>query len=76
MKANLQALIACKLYKSMAHEAGQDDIASEVAQELKNYARYQTPMTNHLKIVNKLKCRFILSILLNESRGIDVIEYD
>ena len=42
----------------MAHEAGQDDIASEVAQELKNYARYETPVTDPLRIVNKPKCRF------------------
>ena len=42
----------------MAHEAGQDDIASEVAQELKSYARYETPVTDPLRIVNKPKCRF------------------
>jgi transient receptor potential cation channel subfamily M protein 3 len=35
----LQALVACKLLKSMAHEAEQDDLEIDVSQELRAYAR-------------------------------------
>ena len=35
----LQALIACKLYKSMAHEAAQDDLEIDISEEIKGHAR-------------------------------------
>ncbi|XP_074651257.1 transient receptor potential cation channel subfamily M member 3-like [Tubulanus polymorphus] len=34
-----KALVACKLYKSMAHEAAQDDLEVELSDELKAYAK-------------------------------------
>lgn len=34
-----KALVACKLYKAMAHEAAEDDLDTEIYDELKNYAK-------------------------------------
>ena len=34
-----QALVAFKLYKSMAHEAAQDDLEVDISEEFKGYAR-------------------------------------
>ena len=33
-------MIVCKLYKSMAHEAEQDDLEIDVAEEIKACARW------------------------------------
>ena len=33
-----QALLACKLYKAMAHEADQDDLEVDISDELRKYA--------------------------------------
>ena len=34
-----QALVACKLYKSMAHEAAQDDLEIDISDELRGFAK-------------------------------------
>ena len=34
-----QALMACKLYRGMAHEADQDDLEIEIPDEIRNYAK-------------------------------------
>lgn len=34
-----KSLIACKLYKAMAHEAAEDDLDTEIYDELKTYAK-------------------------------------
>ena len=34
----LQALMACKLFKSMAHEADQDDLEIEIPEKIRTYA--------------------------------------
>ncbi|KAK9736430.1 hypothetical protein QE152_g12513 [Popillia japonica] len=38
-EALAKALIACKLYKAMAHEAAEDDMETEVYEELRAYAK-------------------------------------
>lgn len=35
----LKALMACKLYKAMAHEADQDDLEVDISDELRAYAK-------------------------------------
>ena len=34
-----QALMACKLYRAMAHEAAQDDLEVDISDELRSYAK-------------------------------------
>lgn len=34
-----KSLVACKLYKAMAHEAAEDDLDTEIYDELRNYAK-------------------------------------
>lgn len=34
-----KSLVACKLYKAMAHEAADDDLDTEIYEELRNYAK-------------------------------------
>ena len=34
-----KSLVACKLYKAMAHEAADDDLDTEIYDELRNYAK-------------------------------------
>lgn len=38
-EALAKALVACKLYKAMAHEAAEDDMETEVYEELRSYAK-------------------------------------
>lgn len=38
-EALAKALVACKLYKAMAHEAAEDDLETEIYEELRNYAK-------------------------------------
>lgn len=38
-EALAKALVACKLYKAMAHEAAEDDMETEVYEELRSYGR-------------------------------------
>ncbi|XP_014671784.1 PREDICTED: transient receptor potential cation channel trpm-like [Priapulus caudatus] len=38
-EAMAKALVACKLYKALAHEAAQDDLEVDVCEELREYAR-------------------------------------
>jgi transient receptor potential cation channel subfamily M protein 3 len=38
-EALAKSLVACKLYKSMAHEAADDDLDTEIYDELRNYAK-------------------------------------
>ena len=38
-EALAKALVACKLYKAMAHEAAEDDMETEVYEELRNYGK-------------------------------------
>lgn len=34
-----QALVACKLYRAMAHEADQDDLEIELSEEFRSYSK-------------------------------------
>ncbi|XP_069671775.1 transient receptor potential cation channel trpm isoform X1 [Periplaneta americana] len=38
-EALAKALVACKLYKAMAHEAAEDDLETEIYEELRNYGK-------------------------------------
>lgn len=38
-EALAKALVACKLYKAMAHEAAEDDMETEVYEELRAYGK-------------------------------------
>uniref|UniRef100_A0A1B6CRP1 Ion transport domain-containing protein n=2 Tax=Clastoptera arizonana TaxID=38151 RepID=A0A1B6CRP1_9HEMI len=38
-EALAKSLIACKLYKAMAHEAAEDDLETEIYEELRNYGK-------------------------------------
>ncbi|XP_037922702.1 transient receptor potential cation channel trpm isoform X4 [Hermetia illucens] len=38
-EALAKSLVACKLYKAMAHEAAEDDLDTEIYDELRNYAK-------------------------------------
>ncbi|XP_033608000.1 transient receptor potential cation channel trpm isoform X2 [Cryptotermes secundus] len=38
-EALAKALVACKLYKAMAHEAAEDDLETQIYEELRNYGK-------------------------------------
>lgn len=38
-EALAKSLVACKLYKAMAHEAADDDLDTEIYEELRCYAK-------------------------------------
>ena len=38
-EALAKALVACKLYKAMAHEAAEDDLEAEIYEELRSYGK-------------------------------------
>jgi transient receptor potential cation channel subfamily M member 3 len=38
-EALAKSLVACKLYRAMAHEAAEDDLETEIFEELRNYAK-------------------------------------
>lgn len=38
-EALAKSLVACKLYKAMAHEAAEDDLDTEIYEELRSYAK-------------------------------------
>ncbi|XP_059478668.1 transient receptor potential cation channel trpm isoform X6 [Neocloeon triangulifer] len=38
-EALAKSLVACKLYKAMAHEAAEDDLETEIYEELRNYGK-------------------------------------
>lgn len=38
-EALAKALVACKLYKALAHEAAEDDMETEVYEELRSYGK-------------------------------------
>lgn len=38
-EALAKSLVSCKLYKAMAHEAAEDDLETEIYEELRNYGK-------------------------------------
>lgn len=38
-EALAKSLVSCKLYKAMAHEAAEDDLDTEIYEELRSYAK-------------------------------------
>lgn len=49
-EALAKALVACKLYKAMAHEAAEDDMETEVYEELRSYGKEFENIGNYLKL--------------------------
>lgn len=48
-EALAKSLVACKLYKAMAHEAAEDDMETEVYEELRHYGKeFETKGMWHL----------------------------
>lgn len=54
-EAIAKALVAAKLYKALAHEAADDDLETEVYEELKGYAK-EFEVLGKCKIWAFLKC--------------------
>lgn len=52
-EAIAKALVAAKLYKALAHEAADDDLETEVYEELKGYAKEFEALGN-LSSVNQV----------------------
>lgn len=53
-EALAKSLVACKLYKAMAHEAAEDDMETEVYEELRHYGKeFETKGEDH-KNINSL----------------------
>lgn len=60
-EALAKSLVACKLYKAMAHEAAEDDMETEVYEELRHYGKeFETKG-------NSLSTTFIIIPLANGS---------
>lgn len=51
-EALAKSLVACKLYKAMAHEAAEDDMETEVYEELRHYGKEFENKGNYL-LLNK-----------------------
>lgn len=55
-EAIAKALVAAKLYKALAHEAADDDLETEVYEELKGYAKeFETLGKHQLQAVMECK---------------------
>lgn len=60
-EALAKSLVSCKLYKAMAHEAAEDDLETEIYEELRNYGKEFESMGeyNHVSIplrINVTQC--------------------
>lgn len=40
-EAMVKAVVACKLYRAMAHEAKQSNMVDDTSEELKKYSKYE-----------------------------------
>lgn len=40
-EAMAKALVACKLYKGMAHECSESELVDDISQDLENNSRYE-----------------------------------
>lgn len=40
-EAMVKAVVACKLYRAMAHEAKQSNMVDDTSEELKTYSKYE-----------------------------------
>lgn len=59
-EALAKSLVACKLYKAMAHEAAEDDMETEVYEELRHYGKEFENKGNFLKFYVLDKKKFNL----------------
>lgn len=55
-EALAKALVACKLYKAMAHEAAEDDMETEIYEELRSYGK-------EFEVIGKMAIKFRIFIL-------------
>lgn len=44
-EAMVKAVVACKLYKAMAHEAKQSNMVDDTSEELKKYSKYESSIS-------------------------------
>lgn len=59
-EALAKSLVACKLYKAMAHEAAEDDLDTEIYEELRSYAKeFESKGRSWLSVV---KCLISLTL--------------
>ncbi|KFQ64067.1 Transient receptor potential cation channel subfamily M member 6, partial [Phaethon lepturus] len=50
-EAMVKAVVACKLYRAMAHEAKQSNMVDDTSEELKKYSKYEFSL--HFKVLEK-----------------------
>lgn len=58
-EALVKSLAACKLYKAMAHEAAEDDLETEIYDELRNYAKVFEDICMNIHIFINIHIIFI-----------------
>lgn len=60
-EAMVKAVVACKLYRAMAHEAKQSNMMDDTSEELKKYSKYEFSLFLNpqgvLKISDSADCR-------------------
>lgn len=63
-EAMAKALVACKLYKAMAHESSQSELVDDIFQDLENNSRYVLEEQGLVWGVRRLKmpCMYIQGI--------------
>lgn len=62
-EALAKSLVACKLYKAMAHEAAEDDLETEIYEELRNYGKeFETTGEKSLHSLNIYISWFLIAI--------------
>lgn len=65
-EAIAKALVAAKLYKALAHEAADDDLETEVYEELKGYAKeFEALGEGQLLVLLEYEHFFIVNITIN-----------
>jgi hypothetical protein len=60
-EALAKSLVACKLYRAMAHEAAEDDLETEIFEELRNYGKEFENIGMFIKRSFLVRCSIILS---------------
>jgi len=56
-EAMVKAVVACKLYRAMAHEAKQSNMVDDTSEELKKYSKYEFSL--HFSILSSAVLRMV-----------------
>lgn len=64
-EALAKSLVSCKLYKAMAHEAAEDDLETEIYEELRNYGKEFESMGEYILSAYGQERIFVNNMLLN-----------